>query len=586
MILSALCEYYDLLSKVEGSGISPIGYQKVSANYVAVIDEDGELKDIISLKELNEGRPQSVITPLSMKKSAIAASPVCDNSEYIFGIKSKKGSKELSEKKFEAAKTLHMDMFKDANSKEAKAVYRFFEKWDIESAWQNGHIIKHYSEKGDSFTGNILFRLEGSRIYFHDVPEIADIWKKYIEIEKEDKNSYESQCSVTGKIEPISNVHRKLSGIKDASTMGASLVCFKKDSDQSYGLKQSINSAVGETAAFKYSTVLQMMLSNPDQKLFIGDATTVFWAEKAESDYNDIFKTMLDSPEESEDESEAEDRQIRETVKSILKDGIKGVYNNALLEKDANFYVLGLSPNAGRTSVRFFYNSTFFTFCDKIKQHYDDISIYGGSKGREYIKTWSLLHATANSKSNDKKVNPLLGGAVTRAILTGSQYPRILLDQTIIRIKAETEITQPRVAIIKGFIVRKNRLSNKEEEIGMSLNEKTTNSAYVLGRTFSILEMIQKNALGDGINATIKDKYFASACSNPALVFPNLLKLAQHHLAKIEGNYWNIKLAECLSLLESESFPKTLNMENQGRFILGYYQQNQKNYEKREKESI
>ena len=116
----------------------------------------------------------------------------------------------------------------------------------------------------------------------------------------------------------------------------------------------------------------------------------------------------------------------------------------------------------------------------------------------------------------------------------------------------------------------------------MYLDEKSTKPAYVLGRTFAILEMIQKNALGDGINATIKDKYFASACSNPSLVFPNLLKLAQHHLAKIDGNYWDIKLGQCLSLLEGDSFPKILDMDNQSRFILGYYQQTQKNYKKRE----
>ena len=114
------------------------------------------------------------------------------------------------------------------------------------------------------------------------------------------------------------------------------------------------------------------------------------------------------------------------------------------------------------------------------------------------------------------------------------------------------------------------------------LNEQSTNSAYVLGRAFSLLEMIQKNASGGSLNTTIKDKYFATACSNPVLVFPTLLKLAQHHLTKIESIYWEKKLGECLALLQGESFPRAQNMENQGRFILGYYQQTQKNYEKRE----
>lgn len=586
MILNALCDYYDLLCEDEGSDISPYGFQKVNANYAAILTKDGILQDIISLNQLNNNKPQIFSTPLSMKNSSISASPVCDNFEYIFGVGGEKGKQEISAVKFEAAKKLHLDMFKDAKSPQAIAVVKFFEQWNLETSWENEYILKHYSEKGKAFSGNIVFRLMGSVDYFHEVPEIIQIWETYLSNIKDNDDAVIAQCSVSGKIEPISRLHKKLSGIRDASTMGASLVCFNKDADESYGLEQSRNAAVSERAAFKYATALQHMLSNQEQRLFIGDATTVFWAGKIDRRYTNAFQCLLNNPDEVEDETVKEDRETREIVKSILQDGVKGVQNDIKLDKDIKFYVLGLSPNAGRVSVRFFYYDNFFSFCEKVKRHYQDTEIYGGKNGKEHIKIGSILYATINSKSKDKKVNPLLGGAVTKAILTGERYPQLLLDQTILRIKAETEITQPRAAIIKGFLVRKNRLSKKEEEISMYLNEKSTNPAYVLGRTFSILEMIQKNALGDNINATIKDKYFASACSNPSLVFPNLLKLAQHHLAKIEGNYWNIQLGESLGLLEGESFPKILNMENQGRFILGYYQQNQKNYEKRLKETV
>lgn len=585
MILKALCDYYDLLCEDGSTGICPYGFQKVNANYMAILTQEGSLQDIISLNQLNNNKPQPFMTPLSMKSSSIAASPVCDNFEYVFGVGGEKGKRELSKVKFEAAKKLHLEMFKDGKSPQAVAIVKFFEQWNIENAWENESIIKHYSEKGKAFSGNIVFRLLGSAEYFHEIPEIVKIWEEHLSDRKDSDDVVIAQCSVSGEMEPISRLHKKLSGIRDASTMGASLVCFNKDSDESYGLEQSRNAAVSERVAFKYATALQYLLSSQEQHLFIGDATTVFWADRNNVQSANIFQSILNNPDEEEDETK-EDLETREIVKSILQDGKQGIHHNIELDKDIKFYVLGLSPNAGRTSVRFFYHNTLFAFCEKIKQHYQDTSIYGGKNGREYIKMGSILYATISSKSKDKKVNPLLGGAVAKAILTGKMYPQILLDQTILRIKAETEITQSRAAIIKGFIVRKNRISlKKEEEITMYLNEKSTNPAYVLGRTFSILEMIQKNALGNDINATIKDKYFATACSNPSLVFPNLLKLAQHHLAKIEGSYWNIQLGNCLGLLEGESFPKILNMENQGRFILGYYQQNQKNYEKREKEN-
>lgn len=583
MILNALCDYYDLLYQVDNSDISPFGFQKIAASYLATLTEAGDLVDIISLKALNDNRPQEFLIPKSMKKSGIFASPVCDNYEYVFGVGGDKGVKTTEKIKFEAARKLHRDLFITVKTPETLAITRFFEKWDIDQAWENEQIIKHYSEKGKAFSGNVVFRLENSTQYFHEIPEIIDIWKKENEKMLADEGACIAQCSVTGKKNAsIARLHEKLKGVDGASTMGASLVCFNKDADESYNLKQSRNSAVSEEVAFKYYTALQHLLSDRQRKLQLGDATTVFWAEKLDQSYTDLFMCMLNNPDEIGEEAINEDRKTVETVKSVLKDGSQGIYNDAGLDLETTFYILGLSPNAGRLSVRFFYRDSFGSFCDKIKQHYDDIAIYGGPKGRDHIKVWSLLNATVSSKSRDKKVNPLLSGAVARSIFTGGQYPQILFDQTIIRVKTEAQISQPRAAIIKGCIIRKNRFHNKKEELRMYLDEKSTKPAYVLGRTFAILEMIQKNALGDGINATIKDKYFASACSNPSLVFPNLLKLAQHHLAKIDGNYWDKKLGQCLSLLESDSLPKILDMENQGRFILGYYQQTQKNYEKRE----
>jgi len=582
MILNALCEYYDLLSEVEDSEISPYGFQKVKANYAAVLSEDGLLQDIISLNQLNNNRPQTFTTPTSMKSSAIAASPVCDNFEYVFGIAGEKGEKNISSNKFQAAKKLHIDLFKDAESTEASAIRMFFEKWDPNHAWENENILKHYSEKGKSFPGNIVFRLAGKVEYFHQNEEIKRLWLMYNDESKKLEKNIIGQCAVTGEIGPISRIHNKLQGIDGASTMGASLVSFKKDSFQSYGLEQSRNSSVSEQVVFKYGTVLQQMLSNNEQRIVLGDATTVFWASKAEQTYVNVFKCILSNPDLTQEENVVEDIKTREIVKTILQSGKSGVYNNVNLDPNMKFNILGLSPNAGRASVRFFYQNTFFDFCSKIKMHYEDIKIYAGEKGKENIKVSSLLYATISSKSRDKKINPLLSGSVVRAILTGEMYPQILFTQTIMRVKAEKDVTQPRAAIIKGYLVRKNRFMKKEDELSMYLNEKSTNPAYVLGRTFAVLEMIQKKALGEELNVTIKDKYFASACSNPSLVFPNLLKLTQHHLAKIEGSYWNKKLGDCLGLIEGESFPKILSMENQGRFILGYYQQTQKNYEKKQ----
>lgn len=117
----------------------------------------------------------------------------------------------------------------------------------------------------------------------------------------------------------------------------------------------------------------------------------------------------------------------------------------------------------------------------------------------------------------------------------------------------------------------------------MSLNPESKNTAYLLGRLFSVLEKIQKDATPE-INTTIKDRYFSSACATPLITFPSLLKLSQHHIAKAEYGYvGENKMAEILDKLEVEDkpFPAHLSLEEQGIFVLGYYHQRNDFYTKK-----
>lgn len=581
MIVSALCDYYDVLDKEKL--ICPYGFESCNVKYEAILSENGDLLDLIAYE--NQKNYQM---PIRLKIPGIAASPVCDNFAYVFGGEVKNGVQELCQKKFECAKELHIQMFENAESKEAKAIKAFFEKWKIEDVFENEILKKHYGKKGEGFAGNIVFKLDGARTYFHENEEIIRLWQKKSADKKENSEEVAAQCSITGQRQPLARIISQVQGVRGANATGASLICMKQPSDSSYGLTQAYNARIGEQTMFRFSTALQYLLNSTDKKLFIGDATTVFWASRADGLCENIFSFFMNDAADADDEEQSDEaKEIQEIVKTILEDGIKGIPNEYEIDENVQFYVLGLSPNAGRISVRFFYNNSFEEFCNKIKQHYDDISIYGGAKGKKRITIGSLLYATISPKSKDKKPNPLLGGAIMRAILTGDSYPQLLLNQTILRVKTEASVTQARAAILKGILNRKNRKNNKKEEITMGLNEENKDYAYILGRTFAVLEMIQKNALGDDINATIKDKFFASACANPALVFPRLIKLAQFHLAKItpesSRKYWDIKLGKLLSDGDMQMFPKVQNMENQGKFILGYYQQTQENYKKREK---
>ena len=134
-------------------------------------------------------------------------------------------------------------------------------------------------------------------------------------------------------------------------------------------------------------------------------------------------------------------------------------------------------------------------------------------------------------------------------------------------------------------INRKDRYSKNKEEIKMALDIENNNQAYLCGRLFAVLEKVQSDAL-PGLNRTIKDSYFASACANPSTVFPKLIKLSQYHIEKLEYKVkYKIVTGEIMDKLNGK-FPKTLPLSEQGKFIIGYYQQTQDFYKKKEDKEI
>ena len=222
---------------------------------------------------------------------------------------------------------------------------------------------------------------------------------------------------------------------------------------------------------------------------------------------------------------------------------------------------------------------------ERITAHYRDLQLAHAPFEPEVFPPWKLLAETVSPASRDKSASPLLSGAVMRAILTGSPYPESLASAIHLRIRAEHEVSYYKAAILKACLLRKRLKPSDREVLTVSLNEQSTNKAYVLGRLFSVLEKAQQDA-SPGISTTIRDRYFASACANPSSVFPTLLRLSMAHISKAEyGTTSYNRIDSLLGKLEvtDDPFPAQLSLDEQGIFILGYYHQNRANYTKTEK---
>lgn len=584
MILQSLCAYYDQLLETHPDEVSKPGWCPRRVSFMLDLSPQGELRGVIPSSD-DKGQLRTV--PEQVKRSSgVAANFLCDNSSYFLGIDAK-GKPDRSVSCFEAARVLHLEVLADAESDAACAVRGFFEDWnpadgaDILRSVTSADVVEKVLSGG-----NLEFSVRGERVL--DDAEVCSVWERFKLASNEDAKTM--SCLVTGERSPIARLHPAIKGVYGAQSVGASLVGFNAPAFESYGHdgEQGLNAPVGEQAAFAYSTALNYLLGDSSHHMILGDTTVVYWAERHDDVCTFAVSSLLGGSPVYGERLRDSDGDIA-AIMGRIRSGkpIEGV------DLDEPFYVLGLAPNAARLSVRFFHRSTFGAVLENLAAHYGRLEIAGtGAAGeRRYLTPYRLLKEIENPHSSKGSVSPLLGGAFLRAILEDVEYPEALFSNAMLRTRATQDdkdnhiykVTRGRVAIVRAYLIKNKKRS--EEEVTVSLNEDRTDAPYVLGRLFAILEGIQQTA-NPGINATIKDRYFNSACATPSIAFPTLVKLAGNHLSKIErdrgglARFLESEMSELLGNLDS--FPKRLSLEQQGDFLLGYYHQTCKRFEKRQ----
>lgn len=580
MILQALVEHYENLA--EQGKISQPGWCSAKVSYAIELGEDGSVKAVIPMKFETDAGKKKVFIPLPMtvpemvtRSSGVSANFLCDNAKYILGIEQNENSARVLEC-FDAAKERHLAILGNVDSKMARAICLFFENWKPEEAKENEAVCEHWDELNEG--GNLIFCM--GKNFAQDDALIKKAWEESLNGDEEETTGI---CLVTGKKDRIARIHRGIKGVAGAQSSGAALVSFNAQSFESYGKEQSYNAPVGKYAEFAYTTALNYLLSQRDYKYQLGDSTVVFWSESGEKEYQDTFLLSIDPPQDNQEE-------IKKVFDS-LKNNRWVDLNDINMNPEKKFYILCLAPNAARLSVRFFYQDSFGNILQNIVAHYERMNIIRPSFEKdEFLGVWRMLRETVNMKSNDKKPVSNMAAMVLQSILSNDRYPASLYTDVIMRTRAEQgNVTYGRAAIIKAYLIKNYKW--KEGEKYMALNEACNEPAYILGRLFAVLEGVQKDANPD-IKATIRDRYFNSACATPATVFPILLKFKNSHIRKLErdNGYKKRKHEDAITELigkldmtdSGKGMPSRLSLEEQGKFMLGYYHQTQKRYEKKE----
>ena len=584
MLIKALCDYYDVLA--EKDLVLPDGYSEVPIKYVIVLTPDGKIENIISCQKTEKqpqknGKikeklvPQTMRFPKRTEKPGIESNTIEHRPLYIFGLNLEKDKLNPEDRTGKAEKShrafveQNLRFLEGLGSPVIDAFRNFLINWKPEEETENKHILdlgKDYAGAGFafSFSGN-------PDLMLHTDSQIKEKWEKEYAKEQSQPGEHQAQCAITGEISDIARIHSKIKGIAGGAATGGVLIGFNNPSENSYGNEQSYNGNISELAMRKYTEALNYILKRQAHKIIMDDITIAFWAMDGGDEHEMTFQEMLmrQSSRKSVDE-------VNSMLKSLLSRGMNTrITTNELkelnedLDGNIDFYIVGLKPNSSRISIKFLYRKKFLDMLWNLARFQDELQV--SEEVRVVSLSW-IKKECLSPKSNSEKISPALFTKLLEAAIYGTNYPYSLLETMVRRVKTDKFINATRAGMIKAYLTR----NEKKEEWKVSLDRRNNNQAYLCGRLFAVLENIQNQAAGGGkLNSTIKDKYFASAAAKPASIFPTLIKLSQHHMKKLNdgSQIFHTKLVgEIMNMLENE-FPKTLPLMEQGKFMIGYYQQ-------------
>lgn len=611
-ILAALTRAYDRLPQDERP---PFGYSMEKIGFVIGLHPDGSVATVTDIRD-GEGRkklPQPMLVPQPVKRTAgIAPNLLWDKTAYVLGVTAGEGKRTADEHAAFVAR--HEAALAENPDEGLRALLLFLRNWTpqrfVELGWSE--------EMKDQ---NVIFALESerlARIYLHDRPAA----KAIVGNASSDPDASRDICLVSG-IETVpARLHPSIKGVWGAQTAGAALVSFNLDAFTSYGHEQGSNAPISEQAAFAYTSVLNRFLAQGSgHRIQIGDASTVFWAlcdDDAAADLAErLFRAMIDPPAETDEdreereERESDDRTFTGTVGIQLERIRRGEPLKVVAPKLAQgvrFHVLGLSPNAARLSVRYWFDDDFGVLAENYRTWARDVALEPWPRSRplpsirrfELGTAPAMRDATGRVRFDTDRISPLLAGELLRAALTGARFPASLLSLLLMRVRGDGFLDSTRVALIKAVIVRAMRLDGRlpsdpdgspKEEYLMRSDPDDPNPARRLGRLFAVIERAQLAALGDGINATVADKYLGAASATPGRVMPALVLAAEsHHIKRLRNGHsdatWIENSDQARRMAESlkrdigrlaaqftEGFPMQLSSEEQGLFLIGYYQE-------------
>lgn len=559
MILQALSDYYARKATDPQTGLAPEGFELKAIPFVLVLDEAGHL---VQLADRREGvgkkkEAKAELVPQGVKKtSGVAANLLWDTAAYVLGVDTRGKPERVAEQQAAFVARLQETFGEAPLDAGLRAVLAFLDRHRAGAL----ETLAAHPAWPEILEANPLmtFQLNADTELVCQRPAV-------IAALAQGDDEPNGRCLVSGEPDVIERLHPAIKGVWGAQTSGANIVSFNLGAFNSYGKSQSFNAPVGKRATFAYTTALNHLLAKGSrQRVQVGDASTVFWAEKASgAAFETVFLDFLDPPRDDPDRG----TQAVASLHSSVREG-----RPFTADDNQRFHVLGLAPNAARIAVRFWHVASIAELGGAFHRYFDEVDIVRPAyETGAPLSLFRLMSATA-LQGKAENIAPNLGGEVMRAILKGHCYPETLMQGALRRIRAEREVTYPRAALLKAYLIR----NLNDKEITVSLNEENIDPGYRLGRLFAALERAQERAQGN-LNASIRERYYGAFSATPVTVLPLLMKLKNHHLAKLPNRGEAVNLEKLFSAIIDGlgAVPARLSLAEQAQFAIGYYHQRQ-----------
>ncbi|MHB0971977.1 MAG: type I-C CRISPR-associated protein Cas8c/Csd1 [Thermoanaerobaculia bacterium] len=593
MIYQALYE----LAKREHLVENP-AYEQMPVAYLIKIGTGGKylgysaprLEPPVDAKGKPKGKPKPPVRLVPRRSDRTSASKpefLVDKAEYVFGIDP---SGKRSGGILDTRRALFRQYVEEARAKVPsiglKAVAAFLDRplpEELRTLLNPEKEVERTERSGELFA--FVHEPDGGVSCVHEEPLVQDWFASRL---AGSEGTLTGQCLVTGKSNvPLTRLHAKPKNIppKSKTKGGVPLTSVNADAFKSYQLDDIQCAPISREANIAIETALNRLLdpafkfpdgttAPPRSVQLSPDTVLLFWSR--EDALLDWFSGI---------ESESPDK-VGDLLRSPYKSG------HAPIDDPSAFYALILSGAQGRAIVRSFLQSTVADVARSIDQYRKEVHItkpYGEAEGGFGL----LQYRRALVPRRDLELlPPALAVDLYLAIVLGRPFPNAILQTIVRRNRAEflskrdrseardDMLLATRCSLLKAWLIR-----NRKEAITVALDPERTDPPYRLGRLLAVIDRLQQDALGS-VNATIVDRYYGSASSTPEAVFPTLLRRSQHHLGKLRrekpGRAVNTErlLQEVVSDLPR--FPKTMTLEEQGLFALGFYHQRQDFFTKKE----